>query len=303
MARLDDLDLSLKLSRQEEAERLDAAQERLLALRLALGGLIGDQGIGPPVCVALRGLGRERQGRRDQAPRRPARPAPRARRAVRGADLRREAPPLPVALLARAARAGAAWRCSTARGTGACSSSASRSSPPRRSGRAPTTRSTSSRRTLAAEGMMMIKFWMHVSDEEQLKRFEARSERPAEVVEADRRGLAQPQEAQAVHGGDRGHARAHGHRGGAVAPGRGRLEALGAREGRRDGLRADRSGCSSACGAPCAPASGRASSCARAPSRAGGGGARSGRGGGARPRRCAGPRAACCARRGRSTSR
>ena len=28
--------------------------------------------------------------------------------------------------------------------------------------------------TLSAEGMVLIKFWMHVSDEEQLKRFEAR---------------------------------------------------------------------------------------------------------------------------------
>ena len=34
MGRLDDVDLSLKLSREEEAERLAAAQERLLALRL-----------------------------------------------------------------------------------------------------------------------------------------------------------------------------------------------------------------------------------------------------------------------------
>ena len=31
---------------------------------------------------------------------------------------------------------------------------------------------------LAAEGMLMIKFWMHVSDDEQRKRFEARSKDP-----------------------------------------------------------------------------------------------------------------------------
>jgi AMP-polyphosphate phosphotransferase len=51
---LDELDLSLKLSREEEAERLAAAQNRLLALRLRLGGLIGD-GLGPPLCVLLEG--------------------------------------------------------------------------------------------------------------------------------------------------------------------------------------------------------------------------------------------------------
>jgi polyphosphate kinase 2 (PPK2 family) len=33
-------------------------------------------------------------------------------------------------------------------------------------------------RTLAAEGMIMLKFWMHVSEEEQLKRFEARQTDP-----------------------------------------------------------------------------------------------------------------------------
>jgi polyphosphate kinase 2 (PPK2 family) len=33
-------------------------------------------------------------------------------------------------------------------------------------------------RTLTAEGMILIKFWMHVSDEEQLKRFESRRDDP-----------------------------------------------------------------------------------------------------------------------------
>ena len=43
------LDLSLKLTREEEAERLAAAQDRLLHLRLVLGGQIGDKPqLGPP---------------------------------------------------------------------------------------------------------------------------------------------------------------------------------------------------------------------------------------------------------------
>jgi polyphosphate kinase 2 (PPK2 family) len=33
-------------------------------------------------------------------------------------------------------------------------------------------------RTLAAEGMILVKFWMHVSDEEQLRRFRRRAEDP-----------------------------------------------------------------------------------------------------------------------------
>jgi polyphosphate kinase 2 (PPK2 family) len=55
MGRLDDLDLSLKLSAEEEDARLDAAQKRLLALRLALGGQVGEQQIGPPVLVIFEG--------------------------------------------------------------------------------------------------------------------------------------------------------------------------------------------------------------------------------------------------------
>ena len=51
-------------------------------------------------------------------------------------------------------------------------------------------------RTLAAEGMILVKFWMHISAEEQLRRFERAPGRPAEGLEADRRGLAQPREAR-----------------------------------------------------------------------------------------------------------
>ncbi|MFL6217195.1 MAG: UDP-galactose-lipid carrier transferase, partial [Actinomycetes bacterium] len=55
MTRLDELDLSLKLSRKEEAARLEAASNRLLELRLTLGGLLGDGRLGPPVCVLFEG--------------------------------------------------------------------------------------------------------------------------------------------------------------------------------------------------------------------------------------------------------
>ena len=55
MTSLADLDLTLDLSKKEEATRLAAAQERLLALRLTMGGLIGDGALGPPLCVVFEG--------------------------------------------------------------------------------------------------------------------------------------------------------------------------------------------------------------------------------------------------------
>ena len=51
-------------------------------------------------------------------------------------------------------------------------------------------------RTLVDEGMILVKFWLHISEAEQLKRFERRRAGAAQVLEADRRGLAQPREAR-----------------------------------------------------------------------------------------------------------
>jgi AMP-polyphosphate phosphotransferase len=53
---LDDVDLSLRLSSDEEAAALAVAQRRLLELRLICGGLVGkDPKLGPPICVVFEG--------------------------------------------------------------------------------------------------------------------------------------------------------------------------------------------------------------------------------------------------------
>ena len=54
-SRLSELDLSLKLSKREEQERLAAAQRDLLALRLHLAGMIGPGEVGPGLCVLFEG--------------------------------------------------------------------------------------------------------------------------------------------------------------------------------------------------------------------------------------------------------
>jgi AMP-polyphosphate phosphotransferase len=53
--RLGDVDLTQRLSRAEAEERLVAAQRRLLTLRLQLAGLLGDRRTGPPLLVLFEG--------------------------------------------------------------------------------------------------------------------------------------------------------------------------------------------------------------------------------------------------------
>jgi AMP-polyphosphate phosphotransferase len=55
VGRLNELDLSRKLTRKEEQRGLERGWERLARLRLTLGGQIGDKRLGPPVCVLFEG--------------------------------------------------------------------------------------------------------------------------------------------------------------------------------------------------------------------------------------------------------
>ena len=55
MGRLDDVDLSKRMSKQESDERIAALQLRVLELRLISAGLIGAKQVGPPVCVLFEG--------------------------------------------------------------------------------------------------------------------------------------------------------------------------------------------------------------------------------------------------------
>src|SRR6187200_3499465 len=55
MGRLDEVDLTLKLSREEEERELKRLGDRLAQLRLTLGGLIGECRLGPPLVVVFEG--------------------------------------------------------------------------------------------------------------------------------------------------------------------------------------------------------------------------------------------------------
>ena len=177
MGRLDALDLSLKLGKTQEAERLDAASRRLLTLRLHLGGKLGEETLGPPVCVVFEGADASGKGgaiKRLVAPMDPrhvrvAQFAAPTHDEKRHHFLWRFFPVLPgwggMAVLDRS------WygRVLVERVEGFATDE--------QWGRA-YEEIAQFERMLAREGMIIVKFWLHISPDEQLKRFQAREKDP-----------------------------------------------------------------------------------------------------------------------------
>lgn len=177
MSRLDEADLSQKLSRSQEAEGLESGWRRLSELRLTLGGQVGKTEIGPPVCVVFEGW--DASGKGGAIKRLVHRLDPRHVRVrsysaptedeARHHFLWRFWPALPgwggMAVLDRS------WygRVLVERVEGL----ATREQWIRAYGEI-----NDFEETLADEGMILVKLWMHVSDEEQLKRFRKREKDP-----------------------------------------------------------------------------------------------------------------------------
>jgi polyphosphate kinase 2 (PPK2 family) len=173
---LDDLDLSLKLSREEEAEQLAAAQERLLKLRLRLGAQTAPE-LGPPLCVLFEGW--DASGKGGAIKRLVDHLDPRHVRVVQYAAptadekrhqyLLRFADALPgwggMAVLDRS------WygRVLVERVEGFATKAQWRRAY---------AEINDYERALCHDGMILVKLWLHVSDAEQLKRFKAREKDP-----------------------------------------------------------------------------------------------------------------------------
>ena len=176
MTVLDSLDLSLKLSKAEEKERLAAAQERLLRLRLQLGGLTAPK-LGPPLCVLFEGW--DASGKGGAIKRLVDHLDPRHVRVVQYAAptpdekrhqyLLRFASALPgwggMAVLDRS------WygRVLVERVEGFATEAEWQRAYQE---------IDDYERALCDDGMILVKFWLHLSDDEQLRRFEARAQEP-----------------------------------------------------------------------------------------------------------------------------
>jgi polyphosphate kinase 2 (PPK2 family) len=177
MGRLEDVDLSQKLSKSEEKKQLKEAQKRLVHLRLLLGGLIGPGEIGPPLLVLFEGW--DASGKGGAIKRLTERLDPRHVRVrsfsaptydeKRHHFLWRFWPALPgwggMAVFDRT------WygRVLVERVEGLA---------PEEAWRRAYGEIVDLEDTLAAEGTVIVKFWLHLSPQEQLHRFESRRDDP-----------------------------------------------------------------------------------------------------------------------------
>jgi polyphosphate kinase 2 (PPK2 family) len=177
MGRLSEVDLSATIKKKKAAARLEAGLRRLLHLRLLLGGQLGAQRIGPPLCVVFEGWDASGKGgaiKRLVSPLDP-RHVRVAQFAAPTYDEKRHHflwrfwPVLPgwggMAVLDRS------WygRVLVERVEQFATEDQ-------------WTRAfveiVEFERTLMAEGMILVKFWMHVSEAEQLRRFQSRAADP-----------------------------------------------------------------------------------------------------------------------------
>ncbi len=174
---LADADLSLALGHEEGERKLAEAQQRLLALRLQLGGLLGDGRLGPPLCILFEGWDASGKGgaiRRLVAPLDPRHVRVREFAAPSDVEKRhhfllRFTSSLPgwggMAVLDRS------WygRVLVERVEGFATE-------------AEWTRGyddvVAFEHMLAGDGMIIVKLWLHISDKEQEKRFKAREKDP-----------------------------------------------------------------------------------------------------------------------------
>ncbi len=176
-SRLSHVDLGSRLSRDDELEQLVRAQRRLLHLRLITGGQLGDGELGPPICVVIEGW--DAAGKGGAIKRVVASLDPRHVRVAQfGApspdELRhhflwRFFPVLPgwggMAIFDRS------WygRVLVER----VEKLATEDQWRRAYGEI-----TDFEHSLAQEGMVFVKLWLHISHEEQLRRFEGRRDDP-----------------------------------------------------------------------------------------------------------------------------
>jgi polyphosphate kinase 2 (PPK2 family) len=177
MGHLDEVDLSVKLDKKNREERLERSQKLLAARRLQMAGKLGGDNLGPPLCCVFEGWDASGKGgaikrlvaELDSRHVRVAEFAAPTYDEKRHHYLARFVPKLPgwggMAVLDRS------WygRVLVERVEGFAEESEWERAYEE---------IVAFEEGLAREGMTLAKFWMHISDEEQLKRFKRREKIP-----------------------------------------------------------------------------------------------------------------------------
>jgi polyphosphate kinase 2 (PPK2 family) len=177
MGRLDEVDLTQHLSRDEEAKELKREGHRLAQLRLTLGGLIGDCEVGPPLIVVFEGWDASGKGgaiKRLVAPLDP-RHVRVSQFAAPTSDEKRHH------FLGRFWPALPGWGGMTVFDRswyGRVLVERVEEFATEEQWKRGYEEINAFEQTLANEGSIIVKFWLHTSPEEQLKRFEARAKHP-----------------------------------------------------------------------------------------------------------------------------
>ncbi|HEU5062887.1 MAG TPA: UDP-galactose-lipid carrier transferase [Solirubrobacterales bacterium] len=177
MGRLDEVDLTQGLSHEEEKRGLKREGERLAQLRLTLGGLIGECQLGPPLVVVFEGWDASGKGgaiKRLTAPLDP-RHVRVAQFAAPTADEKRHH------FLGRFWPALPGWGGMTVFDRswyGRVLVERVEEFASEEEWARAYEEINGFERALADEGTIIVKLWLHVSSEEQLKRFEARAKDP-----------------------------------------------------------------------------------------------------------------------------
>jgi AMP-polyphosphate phosphotransferase len=177
VGRLDEVDLTVSLSRDEEERGLKEEGRRLAQLRLTLGGLIGERQLGPPLVVAFEGWDASGKGgaiKRLVGPLDP-RHVRVSQFAAPSSDEKRHH------FLGRFWPALPGWGGMTVFDRswyGRVLVERVEGFAEREEWERAYEEINDFERTLTDEGAIVVKLWLHISDEEQLKRFEARAGDP-----------------------------------------------------------------------------------------------------------------------------
>ena len=227
---LDTVDLGKKLPRPQYRAQLRTYQAQLNRLTRQAREARPHQRAG------VRGLGRGRQGRGDPAPDFRHGPGELPDRAHPPRPPRRKRRIITCGVSGVTCRAPAGCSSSTAAGTGASWWNAIEGFASESEWRRAYSEINAFEEQLSEHGILLMKFWLHIDADEQMRRFQTRLETPYKKFKITEEDYPQPREVARLRTGPARNGPAHQHRVRPLASGVRQQQAVGARRGAEDAL-------------------------------------------------------------------